>query len=624
MRSTDHFQWIKLACVLGLAGLMAGAQTVAPPGSRPASAAPPPAAASPLDSLFAQLIQQGASDAMVMVDAEFDPPVSPLGNSAIYRVVVTAQQEACVMPDKLPVPPGLELTASGEGMSYSAVNQSIQYRTTFNYRVKAKETGAYTMPSFTLQANGKPVSVPAKSITIVPPGAGPAPARLIGELPPGDIYIGQSVALRLLIPDLGNEGLMAITQSKAEGDAFIFEKLAGRQRKEVRNIEGRMVPVLIDEILAIPIKEGRHPVTLHAFVIGTRKPDPRMISLPSYYPLLDSDPLEVPVKHLPAEGELPGFTGLIGAFQVDPPTLSTNQVRAGDPIAMVVTVRGHGNLPRLVPPKPAPTPDWQIFPPAPDSSPPTIIQLRGTNVFAYPLIPLRQSIQATPAIPFSYFDPQQKRYVDITIPPVPIRVLPPNEVIAQPRKGMKADALAETGLPPRGIAKGAAPASHAPLHPPRTHRVVPLQERPWFLALQVLLGAGLAGLWTWDRRRHYLALHPEILRKRRARRGLRRERRHLRRAAARKDAAGFVRASVNALREACAPHAAAQPEALVCADVLHELAPAERDGEAGRMVRKLFSLADAATFRNKAPELPVLLSHQPQLEQLLEGLRRRL
>ena len=30
---------------------------------------------------------------------------------------------------------------------------------------------------------------------------------------------------------------------------------------------------------------------------------------------------------------------------------------------------------------------------------------------------------ATPAIPFSYFDPAQKKYVDLTIPAVTIKVL---------------------------------------------------------------------------------------------------------------------------------------------------------------------------------------------------------
>jgi hypothetical protein len=38
------------------------------------------------------------------------------------------------------------------------------------------------------------------------------------------------------------------------------------------------------------------------------------------------------------------------------------------------------------------------------------------------MIPLTNNQTTTPAIPFAYFDPEQKQYVDLTIPPLPITV----------------------------------------------------------------------------------------------------------------------------------------------------------------------------------------------------------
>jgi hypothetical protein len=134
----------------------------------------------------------------------------------------------------------------------------------------------------------------------------------------------------------------------------------------------------------------------------------------------------------------------------------------------------------------------------------------------------------------------------------------------------------------------------------------------------------LGGLWAWDRRRRFLEQHPEVVLKRKARRGLARELRRARRAASARDAAGFVSASADALREACAPHLAATPGALVCADVLQELPAVPRGAQSTEMIRRFFAAADASRFGGPVNDSNELLALQPELEQLLEELRGRL
>jgi hypothetical protein len=151
-----------------------------------------------------------------------------------------------------------------------------------------------------------------------------------------------------------------------------------------------------------------------------------------------------------------------------------------------------------------------------------------------------------------------------------------------------------------------------------------VQRRWWFLVLQLLPAAALGGVWAWDRRRRYLEEHPEVIRRRRAQRGLRRQLRLARRASAAQDATGFVTGAINALREACAPHGAANPDALVCADVLQELPQSHRQGRAGEIVRRLFAAADAHRFGNAAKDGKDLFALQPDFEQALAELRARL
>jgi len=154
--------------------------------------------------------------------------------------------------------------------------------------------------------------------------------------------------------------------------------------------------------------------------------------------------------------------------------------------------------------------------------------------------------------------------------------------------------------------------------------LAPLQRRGWFLALQLVPALSLGGLWVWDRRRRYLEQHPEVIRKRRAQRGLRRQLRLARRASSARDAAGFVTGAINALREACAPHGAANPEALVCADVLEELPAPERHGPNGEVVRRFFAAADSLRFGGVTRDGSDLFSLQPDLERLLDQLKARL
>jgi len=160
----------------------------------------------------------------------------------------------------------------------------------------------------------------------------------------------------------------------------------------------------------------------------------------------------------------------------------------------------------------------------------------------------------------------------------------------------------------------------------RSASLLPVQGSGWFLWLQLVPAVVLGGLWSWDSRRRYRALHPEIVLKRRARRGLRRQLKLARRAAAAGDAAGFASRAANALREACAPHSAANPSALVCADVLRELPSADGKNSASEIVRRLFAAADSLRFGGLEPAGAGrdLLALRPDLERLLEKMNERL
>ena len=104
---------------------------------------------------------------------------------------------------------------------------------------------------------------------------------------------------------------------------------------------------------------------------------------------------------------------------------------------------------------------------------------------------------------------------------------------------------------------------------------------------------GFLALWQWDRRRRFLEAHPEIVRRRQARRALRREKATLQKAVDAGDAAAFIQHAADAMRIAVAPHYPADPRALVCGDVLAQLDARSRTAARAKRCGKIFAAADA-------------------------------
>lgn len=621
--------WLVLASLPFLA--VSGLAQTPPPGIArpPVTFQVAPRVAPVTQDAFSALIGSAASidlDAPVAARAEFDPPVVPLGGRAIYRIVLTALDESVKLPDQLPAPTGLQLQAGGRGQAYQPVGgQKLQPQTTLLFHATATATGVVVMPSFPITVYSKTVTVPEARLTVTPPGTPGLrePSRLFIELPEGSIYAGQTLRVRVGLLDPGDGTVQGLSQTHVTGEAIFSEPISFGRRDTIRR-NGQAYPAFINENVITLMREGQERLVAQGQSLATRVIQGQPGVFQSLNALIDSEPVAVTVLPLPAEGRLPGFTGAIGSFQLDPPKLSADEAQAGDPLTLTVTLRGDGNIGRLTLPKIPFLRDWQAFPPVGDTSPSYVALQRGFTTFSYTLIPLNDHSKATPAIPFSYFDPKKAAYVDLTIPPVPVKVKPaPAGTLARaqsaPSSPSSPDTEESTGHERELVLTGLA---ETPGH--SAGSLAPLQQRGWFLALQLLPAAALAGLWGWDRRRRFLEQHPEVILKRRAHRGLRRQLRLARRASAARDPAGFVSGAINALREACAPHGAANPQALVCADVLQELPPPERQGASGQVVRRLFAAADALRFGGAIKDASDLLALQPDLELAITQLKARL
>ncbi len=570
--------------------------------------------------------------------ASFDPPVVRPGERSFLRVVFNALKDSIELPANLTGPAELEIRPGARAEILQMTGTNMEPRAAFNYRVRASRTGSFTLPAFVVKVAGKPVTVPPTrlEVTPAPPGA-PLTPQLRLELPVTNLFVGEPVAVRLVLPGAPGGVVQGLGQPQLIGNGILADLGGARQRVEMVPRGGVAVATFVYETTLRPVLTGKLIVFAQGFTAGNQFSGPVVITAPAAIPggppqyvLLESEPVELNVRPLPREGELPGFTGAIGRFATGPPKLATNVVRVGEPVRLSITItnRGDGPLARLVPPPAPRVSEWQVLgagdfapaqpvapPPTGASAPPAGVE--GVVTFNYTLVPLTDEARATPAIPFSYFDPRAGAYADLTIPPVPVTVAP-GAVLgdfaslqhAAAAEGEPEKELTLSGLAP---ARGRTAAS-----------LVPPQKQAWFPLVQLAPAACFFGLWSWDRRRRYLEQHPDVLLRRRARRALHRHWRAVRRAARAADAARFAAAAVNALRVACAPHYPAEPRALVGGDVLQLLPEMERIGRSGEVVRRFFAMADATEFSTARPNAADLFRLQPDLERVLQQLEARL
>jgi hypothetical protein len=216
----------------------------------------------PKQDAFDALITSAASfdiDSPVTAQAEFDPPVAVLGQRVIYRVEVTALDESLKAPDQLPVPAGLTFQPGGHGQIYQPTGaMKLQPHTTYLYHIVATNSGTFVMPEFEVLAYGKPIKVPAATLTVAGPGSVAAhePLVLSVELPPGEIYVGQLLRLPLSLTDNGEGRVLSFNKARIAGDFIYSEPIFTGVRQEITQRGGKMVRTFVEETMITPLRVG--------------------------------------------------------------------------------------------------------------------------------------------------------------------------------------------------------------------------------------------------------------------------------------------------------------------------------------------------------------------------------
>jgi hypothetical protein len=573
---------------------------------------------------FSQIILPG--DAPVggfmepAASARFEPEAGRVGRPVVYRVTITAAQRPLEPPEP-PTPASVEVAFAGGTVSTVILNGMPAITSTYNYSVVGQRAGKFTMPAFEVAVAGKRVRVPPAMLTLAEPEPGEAPyqpVRVELDLPQRDFFVGESIGGRLLVIETQDETPQFVSHVAKTTGAAVFRPSMRTTREQFtfrgKQLEGLAMPVRIT-----PILEGDLELGLQV-VVRVQKfelPGQRGFGGQS---TIDSKPARVRVLALPRTGRLPGFTGAIGKFTIAQPRLSATEVEAGEPVTLTLGMAGEGNLEGVAAPEMESAGGWQIYKPTSEyqADPEDHNTARGAKAFTYTLIPNRAGLKSTPVLPFSYFDPERRAFVDITVPPLPIQVKASSAAVASaPAETVKSE-TPRAEEPPRTVEPAMTGLEEKPGR--WTHSAGPPFRERWVLVLELAPPVLLLALWAWRRRREYLAANPQIIRRRRAHAAARRALARARAAARKGDRGEFLRASAGALREAASPLDTAHADSLTREDVLRLL---ENDAGASAVARKVLDSADAVNYSTADAGSMEPRALLPELERAVHTLARR-
>jgi uncharacterized membrane protein len=370
---------------------------------------------------------------------------------------------------------------TGPNTSTTSSIRSINGKTTmtitytFGYILQATHEGTFDLPSATVVVEGKSYRSNTMRIKVLPRSAGNVTTRpgnhpASGNQNPGQNNQPQSVQrnqtnsddvfLRAYVSDAGpiqGEGIIVtyklftrvpiaqISISKLSSFRGFWSQnmLKDNERFPQYNqtINGEQYVVAeIRKIALYPLKSGK--LTIEPLEVECvaqirqqrrqRTGDPFFddffnnsffsSSYASVEKTLQSNPLNINVRPLPAKGKPADFSGAVGSFRFQS-ELDTQQVKTNEPFTLKFLVSGTGNIQLIDQLDVTFPPDFEVYDPKIVSDYNTTASgVTGMQSFEYLIIPRKAGDFAIKPVTFSYYDLAKKQYRTMSSPEYHIHV----------------------------------------------------------------------------------------------------------------------------------------------------------------------------------------------------------
>jgi hypothetical protein len=451
-----------------------------------------------------------SANAAVSVRTQLDRDTIMAGETATLTISVEGGTPRSI--ESFPSNTGLTIQYRGTTQSTTIINGAASFKHLLNFIVQAAQPGQYTIPSVKVVADGQSYATEAVRLTVTKSdtAGGSRYAFLKLIVPKQEIYVGEMlpIEVQLYVTDAEN-----VQNPQIKSDGFVIHKTLEPTRAQSQ-VGNMMYTVLSYRMLVSAAKAGKlslGPAEMNLVLRLRSQPDPNdLFGFFGRYQrravTLNSPAAEVNVLTLPS-GAPADFSGAIGNFRWSVTANPTN-VAAGDPITMKVVVNGRGNFDNLKLPE-VNWPDFKVYTPNVSTTPEDPLGISGVKTFEQVIVPQSATTREIPALTLTYFDPDQKRYVQLAQAATALSVRPssggpavPTVVAAQNGNSADDESPDRTDI----VHIKSDPGPIAAIAPP-------LVRQPWFLIVQGLPLLGFVAASFWRKRQDQLANNPRLRRK---------------------------------------------------------------------------------------------------------------
>jgi hypothetical protein len=359
-------------------------------------------------------------------------------SDSIRLVVSVSGARQCDAP---PVIEGLDrfrVTQGGSSSRVEIINGKIRSGIDYTYYVTPSQPGTFQIgparvqvDSAVFESNSAPLTI-VKSASPVSPVRGPI--FLTAGLSSEKAYIEEQVlyTLRLYL----RTRVANISLHLPEQDHLTFQQLD--KPRECQGVVDGQTYQIVEVMYALTgLKDGDYriePARTEMTAYDSREQSRRgffddpFFSDPFFRrgrPVsVSSEPLELKVTPLPAEGKPEGFSGLVGSFVIAS-ELTPTKIRAGESATLTVQVSGRGNVNRIPDLKMPSLDHVKIYADRPVFTTARDLRgLAGSKIMKWAVVPEVPGDYQIPPLSVSFFDPKAGEYRIIQSPGHALAVIP--------------------------------------------------------------------------------------------------------------------------------------------------------------------------------------------------------
>jgi len=396
-------------------------------------------------------------------------------------------------------PRGMALRLSGQ------IVRSDSNEATINYSgVAPEQEGEYIIPAFNLRFARKMIAVEPIKLTVSKSVAYRRTAQARAELaiPDRTFYVGELIRGSIRMRGGEDETVVASFGLESVAEGFTLSVTADRQPLPEELGQGMQTTFELT-----PIREGVSELALNGTMLIQGAAVSAFSNSGRDRPFAFRRKLTI--EHVPERGRPADWSGAIGTFAAEAVQVSKDKPEVGEPIRLRAILTGTGNLDRLITPEIPGSEQWDILPAQERRR-----HSEEQRFFVYTLVPRLPGKLLTPAIRFSTFDPLTKKYSRVEFKPI--------EVVVTGTAPAKVDLITADPAAPADTKQKTVTGLAAP-EPRRSSALflgtpsAPLAASASFWSGNGLLVGLLIVLTATTLYLGYLAAHPEIRIRRRAR-----------------------------------------------------------------------------------------------------------